>query len=613
MLRSIMGLLAACVFTAAGAQQLTENFDNVAGLAGAGWSIINNSAPAGSTAWFQGNTAVFTSQGGAANSYAAANFNAAAFGGNASLWALSPVLNLQDGVVVSFYTRTEASAPAPDRLELRMSLNGASTNVGATDTSVGDFTNVLVSVNPGQTAGGYPSTWTQFTVTLSGLPPGVTQGRIGFRYFVTNTAVNGDYIGIDSLVVSGGPPDMTIAKSHVGNFAQGQVGAAYTLTATNSGGQPTSGTVTVVDTLPAGLTATAMSGAGWTCTLGTLTCTRSDALAAGASYPAITLTVNVSGSAPASVTNTATVSGGGETNTGNNTASDPTTIGATFADLAIAKSHVGNFAQGQVGASYTIVVSNGGANATSGTVTVVDTLPASMTATAMGGSGWSCVLGTLTCTRSDSLAAASSYPPITLTVNVSAVAPPSVANVATVSGGGDNTPANNTTSDTTTITAVLPDLTITKSHTGNFFLGQAGATYTIVVGNAGPGATSGTVTVIDTLPAGLTGTAMAGTGWTCTLATLTCTRADSLAAGASYPPITLTVNVAPSAPASVVNVVAVSGGGDTTPGNSTASDSTVIAATTPPQVQIPTLGEWALLMLMGMMALVGAGALRRRR
>ena len=62
--------------------------------------------------------------------------------------------------------------------------------------------------------------------------------------------------------------------------------------------------------------------------LGTLTCTRSDALAAGSSYPAITLTVDVSLTAPGSVTNSATVSGGGENNASNNTANDLTTINA---------------------------------------------------------------------------------------------------------------------------------------------------------------------------------------------------------------------------------------------------------------------------------------------
>ncbi len=154
-------------------------------------------------------------------------------------------------------------------------------------------------------------------------------------------------------------PDLTINKSHVGNFTQGQVGATYSLTATNSGFAATSGTVTVTDTLPAGLTATAISGTGWSCVLGTLTCTRSDALAASASYPVITVTVTVANNAAASVTNSATVSGGGQTNTANDTATDPTTINQ-LPDLTIAKSHVGNFTQGQVGATYSITATNSG-------------------------------------------------------------------------------------------------------------------------------------------------------------------------------------------------------------------------------------------------------------
>jgi uncharacterized repeat protein (TIGR01451 family) len=120
--------------------------------------------------------------------------------------------------------------------------------------------------------------------------------------------------------------DLTISKSHTGNFTQGQTGAQYTITVSNAGSAPSSGTVTVVDTLPAGLTATALSGAGWNCDLATLTCTRSDALTAGNSYPTIILTVNVASNAPSSVTNSASVSGGGDQNSSNNTATDPTTI-----------------------------------------------------------------------------------------------------------------------------------------------------------------------------------------------------------------------------------------------------------------------------------------------
>jgi len=82
----------------------------------------------------------------------------------------------------------------------------------------------------------------------------------------------------------------------------------------------------VVSTLPAGLTATALGGSGWSCVLATRTCTRSTVLATSASYPPITLTVTVAGNAPAQVTNTATVSGGGDATPGNNTATDPTTV-----------------------------------------------------------------------------------------------------------------------------------------------------------------------------------------------------------------------------------------------------------------------------------------------
>ena len=129
-------------------------------------------------------------------------------------------------------------------------------------------------------------------------------------------------------------PDLTIVKSHSGNFTQGDTGDTYSLTVTNSGGAATSGTVTVSDTIPAGLTATAISGTNWNCTQPAGPCTRSDALNASLSYPVITLTVNVAGNAPASVTNTATVSGGGELNTGNDSASDPTIVNPLGGALA---------------------------------------------------------------------------------------------------------------------------------------------------------------------------------------------------------------------------------------------------------------------------------------
>ena len=120
-----------------------------------------------------------------------------------------------------------------------------------------------------------------------------------------------------------------------------------------------------------------------------------------------------------------------------------------------------------------------------------------------------------------------------------------------------------------------PFLFVTKTHTGNFTPGQTGATYAVTVSNAaGAVATSGTVTVTETVPSGLTLVSMAGTGWTCPGGT-TCTRSDVLAGGASYAPITVTVNVAANATSPQVNAVSVSGGGSA---SANATDSTTISA-----------------------------------
>src|SRR5439155_9671255 len=132
----------------------------------------------------------------------------------------------------------------------------------------------------------------------------------------------------------------------------GQTGASYTITVSNVWQSPSFGTVTVADALPTGLTATAISGSGWTCALANLTCTSNDALAVSASYPAITVTVSVAANAAASVTNTATVSGGGEVNTTNDTAADPTIV-IQLPDLTVTKAHFESFFQGQVGGTYT--------------------------------------------------------------------------------------------------------------------------------------------------------------------------------------------------------------------------------------------------------------------
>jgi len=125
------------------------------------------------------------------------------------------------------------------------------------------------------------------------------------------------------------------------------------------------------------------------------------------------------------------------------------------ADPAVDKSHTGDFRQGQTGATFTISVTNEAVSpngkSTTGTITLSDTLPTELTPTSAFGTGWSGPSGTpvapncqvsgqtVTCERTDSLGPGSSYPDITVVVNVTSTGDPGyVTNTATVSvtGGG---------------------------------------------------------------------------------------------------------------------------------------------------------------------------------
>ena len=71
---------------------------------------------------------------------------------------------------------------------------------------MGDFTSLLLAINPGLSAGGYPESWTEFSVTLSGLS-GLTSGRLALWYTVPDNSVNGNYIGIDTVRLSDAIPE----------------------------------------------------------------------------------------------------------------------------------------------------------------------------------------------------------------------------------------------------------------------------------------------------------------------------------------------------------------------------------------------------------------------
>jgi hypothetical protein len=167
-----------------------------------------------------------------------------------------------------------------------------------------------------------------------------------------------------ATVFASGVPALIVGKTHNGDFTQGQTGATYTVMVSNQAGAgPTNGTATVTETVPSAMTLVSMAGTGWTCAANT--CTRSDALPSGASYSAITVTINVASNAPAQATNQVSVSGGGSVTA---TASDPTTIAT--------------------GCSYTLSANSSTARAAAGNGSVTVTAPAGCAWTAASNASW---------------------------------------------------------------------------------------------------------------------------------------------------------------------------------------------------------------------------------
>ena len=213
----ILGLL---ISITSYSQLLTENFDDITTLAGAGWNQINVSTTVGTTSWFQGNNTVFPAQTGAVTAYIAANFNNTTGTSTISNWLITPVLTVENGDQISFYTRTSTGSAFPDRLQVRLSDTGGSSTAPTNDTDVGSYTNLLLYINPTLVTGVYPDVWAIQNVTISGLS-GATAVRIAFRYFVTDggpSGSNSDYIGIDEVSISSALSTNDFEKNQLSHF-----------------------------------------------------------------------------------------------------------------------------------------------------------------------------------------------------------------------------------------------------------------------------------------------------------------------------------------------------------------------------------------------------------
>jgi uncharacterized repeat protein (TIGR01451 family) len=426
----------------------------------------------------------------------------------------------------------------------------------------------------------------QFSVTVTGAAAGSYTNTTGN---VTSTNGGTGNTASANLTVAA-PPTITKSFGAASILLNDTTSVTFTLNNPNSSLALTG--VAFSDTLPAGLQVATPNGLVTTCT-GTVTAAAGSGsislsgatLAANANCK---VSVNVQGIAAGVQNNTtgpvsSTESGPGATsNTASITVIGPPSIAKAFGAATIQLNGT---------TTLTFTITNPNATVALTGVGFGDTLPAGLAVANPNGLTGSCGAGTIT------TGTVSGFSVVNLsggTIAAGGSCTFSVNVVGTSGGHKINTTGTVTSSNagsgnqaTATIDVEAPDLAITKTHSGTFTRGQTGAVWTITVSNIGFGPTVGTVSVVDTLPAVTNPpvpTALSGTGWTCTLATLTCTRADALPSGSSYPPITLTVNIPKNIQNNFTNKATVSGGGDVNPTNNTATDSISLG---PPIIMTP--------------------------
>lgn len=225
-------------------QSFIEEFDTVAAAFQRGWVPINNSNPKGSSIWVQGGGpqplfAPFSSKGSNAG-FIAADFQSTSGTDDViSNWLISPVITMQNGDVISFYTRTQLlpnafttgdSTDYGNNLEVCFNRKNEGTNVGVANdprsssynvnTDRGDF-ELLLSINPPVynpsidywdyrwahslpslfDPKAFPAKWTRFEATIGGLS-GPVKGRFAFRYYTLDGGSNGNAsaVAIDQVV-----------------------------------------------------------------------------------------------------------------------------------------------------------------------------------------------------------------------------------------------------------------------------------------------------------------------------------------------------------------------------------------------------------------------------
>lgn len=377
----------------------------------------------------------------------------------------------------------------------------------------------------------------------------------------------GPYSGSDDATGTLANPDANLAITKTADDPTPVAGTdtSWSLDVRNDGPM-TAPSVTVTDTLPAGLSFVSANPSTGSCNFaaGTLTCTLGEMTAN--QHITIAMVTHVDPSfAGQQIDNSATVMDPtlDEQDTSDNTDDDTVTpVGS--ADMAITKTLTSQRLLITKNANYELVVTNNGPS-DAHDVTVTDTLPDELQFVSVDNANCSAVGRAITC----NLGTMTPGQSITIEVTVKVVGVSRhVINPADVSTTDpDPDPSNN--HDETDDPDRNADFKITKKGPKTLTAGTK-SHYTLIVTNVSHVTSGGTVTVSDTVPDELTPLDAHGAGWKCDIAgqKVTCTRHDGLAPGHSYPPIFVIVKVDPKIPnGHIRNVGRVHLPGDTNPAN----------------------------------------------
>ena len=289
-------------------------------------------------------------------------------------------------------------------------------------------------------------------------------------------------------------PHPTVEKRHDGDFVAGEPGL-YELTVNNTGTGPTTEPVTVVDTLPEGMTFVSSQGGGFTCDADgqIVECVRTDVVDVRAPITFF-LTVLVDEDAPETVVNSVTIGGGGGPSQ-EEPWEDRGRVVPPEGEPVISVSKTVEQQTIRVGAdlTYLIDVTNtGGGHASN--VQVIDELPATVQLVSVHPSDRCAGTRIITCDIGDLAPDATER--VTIVVEPREVTV--LTNEAFASGDGLDTTGDSVTVEVEPGTQVGIDKVVSEP----VVLRDATLSYTLTATNLGPGDATD-LRIIDPLPRGV--------------------------------------------------------------------------------------------------------------